>query len=456
MARSTKMRMTKGLDSKGRFRIQTRGSIYIVKTVWMFVGILICIFMLAFNIDNGTNRILSQSIINSNISFIGNTNDNSNIIILLDLTNDITCNNCQLHFENITIEIPTPDNNTFTLNEHSILSLQNVKITSQQYNNTFDNVFTNWLFYNNAQFICNKCLFHSLDSLTVQFYDNTIFNAYNTIFANIISISESITGFITDSNNINISLNNCIVYDNEESPINFIHIIYSITNDYTINIIHSEFKFWHNTGTTAEGGILYLTSNGKINIDSTNITDSNSFNGGVIYAENCTINIINCYISNNEADNDGGVIYMRTGYILLQSVQFYANTADSLALSCFFLRYTMYIYINYTILDNGRVLDLRDVNVTAKDVHYIENTATDYGATNYGKRSMFNIENSEWIGNHASASTALQCVDCEFICTHCLFQNNIGIDGFGGLMYLLSANVILNHVEIINSSAATR
>eukprot|EP01084_Bolivina_argentea_P239716 402847_1 len=41
MARSsTKMRMTKSLDSKGRFRIQTRGSIYIVKTVWMCVGIL--------------------------------------------------------------------------------------------------------------------------------------------------------------------------------------------------------------------------------------------------------------------------------------------------------------------------------------------------------------------------------------------------------------------------------
>ena len=42
----TKLRMTKTLDKKGRFRIQTRGSVYFVKTVWMLVGWLMIILMI--------------------------------------------------------------------------------------------------------------------------------------------------------------------------------------------------------------------------------------------------------------------------------------------------------------------------------------------------------------------------------------------------------------------------
>ncbi len=65
-----------------------------------------------FNIDNGTHWVLSKSIINSHT--------------LSDLSNDITCNNCQLHFENITVEITVTNNGTFITNQYSILSLQNV------------------------------------------------------------------------------------------------------------------------------------------------------------------------------------------------------------------------------------------------------------------------------------------------------------------------------------------
>ena len=43
----TKLRMTKKLDKKGRFRIQTRGSVYFVKTVWMIIG---CIFTVSMYI----------------------------------------------------------------------------------------------------------------------------------------------------------------------------------------------------------------------------------------------------------------------------------------------------------------------------------------------------------------------------------------------------------------------
>eukprot|EP01084_Bolivina_argentea_P153679 267956_1 len=86
-----------------------------------------------FNIDNGTHWVLSKSIINSNISFIGNTNNNT--YILLDLSNNITCNNCQLHFENIILEVTATNNGRFIINEYSILTLQNVYITSTQYNN---------------------------------------------------------------------------------------------------------------------------------------------------------------------------------------------------------------------------------------------------------------------------------------------------------------------------------
>ncbi len=42
-------------------------------------------------------------------------------------------------------------------------------------------------------------------------------------------------------------------------------------NHYTINIINSQFKLWHNTDTSAAGSVLHLTPSGTININSSNI-----------------------------------------------------------------------------------------------------------------------------------------------------------------------------------------
>ncbi len=105
------------------------------------------------------------------------------------------------------------------------------------------------------------------------------------------------------------------------------------------------------------------------------------------------------------------------------------------------------------VIDNGGVLDVWNANVIANDVNWTKNTATDYGSSIMASSSIFNIENSQWIANQGAASTALQCYDCIFNCIHCKFENNIGIDGFGGLTYIHSTEIMLRHVEIINSSA---
>eukprot|EP01084_Bolivina_argentea_P311721 539602_1 len=42
----TQRRLTKTLDKKGRFRIQTRGSIYLIKSLWQTTGLIYCIYEL--------------------------------------------------------------------------------------------------------------------------------------------------------------------------------------------------------------------------------------------------------------------------------------------------------------------------------------------------------------------------------------------------------------------------
>ncbi len=212
--------------------------------------------------------------------------------------------------------------------------------------------------------ICNKCSFYELDSFSIEFYDNTIFEAYNTTFENIISTSISMKEFIVASNNVTILLHDCTVNDNEESPINFIRMIDSnnSNNNYAISIINSEFKWWRNSDIGAEGSILRLTPNGTVNIYSTDITHSNSFNGGVRFAHDCTINIIDCAISNNEADNNGGVIYMVRGNLLLQSLRFYYSTADSLVF--FWFHYITCIQIIY--VSNGFFISVTGIKMDPK------------------------------------------------------------------------------------------
>ncbi len=92
----------------------------------------------------------------------------------------------------------------------------------------------------------------------------------------------------------------------------------------------------------------------------------------------------------------------------------------------------------------------------AKDVNWTKNTATDYGAPIIASDSTFNIENSQWIANQAAAAAAFQCFwNCEFDCINCTFENNISIDGFGGLIFVFTTIIMLSHVEIINRSADT-
>eukprot|EP01084_Bolivina_argentea_P106894 191171_1 len=118
-----------------------------------------------FNVDADVHWILSGEFSNRNVSFVGK---NTNTFILF---NNIQCNSCEMKFENTTIIVDS----TFIANASSSIYLQNVHIISPEYNNT--NVSAHWVFIDNAKFFCNKCWFYHLESLQIQLYDDTIFNA---------------------------------------------------------------------------------------------------------------------------------------------------------------------------------------------------------------------------------------------------------------------------------------
>eukprot|EP01084_Bolivina_argentea_P021531 40016_1 len=379
-----------------------------------------------FNIDAGVNWIVSGEFSNYSVSFVGNS---INTFILFD---NIQCNNCQIKFENVTIYSYVTIE-TFIANASSILSLENVNIMSQKYNNT--NVPVNWVFTDNAKFICKNCWFYRLDSIQIQLYDHAIFNAVSSVFERIVFTNKNgrSPGFIVAVNNVTIKLQNCIINDNDEISINFIYMKKQrsniISNHYKINITNSIFSWWDNVN--GQGSILWLTPNGTITIDSTNITNNN---GGVIFAEDCDLKIINCNILYNEANDDGGAIYMNKGTITLESVRFFANMV-------------------YSEKGFGGSMYVINCKVYMKDVIFSDDYVEALGGSIFGWNSIFNITSSYFNDNKADIAGGMFYIgNSTLIISDSTFMNNES--PCGACVYAYDSFLLVSKSAINNNTAS--
>eukprot|EP01083_Nonionella_stella_P318892 1167861_1 len=123
-------------------------------------------------IDSGHDWVLNTSLVEFNMSLIGDSFENTSIVF------GLFCSDCSLRFENVSLLFAAAAA-VVNISGSSDLWMHNVKIDSST---NVSGVPVTWMFGNQSKWTCNRCSFFSFCGLRLAFSDETQFNAIESQF----------------------------------------------------------------------------------------------------------------------------------------------------------------------------------------------------------------------------------------------------------------------------------
>lgn len=178
---------------------------------------------------------------------------------------------------------------------------------------------------------------------------------------------------------------------------------------------------WWLNGATGAGGALFADIDSEIELKSGLGNDltmlaNDASDGGAVWCYQCDLTIYSPYgydveFSSNDADDDGGAIYMDQGWLSLQDAVLWNNEAtlggaiflDDSTVSDF-----SYLLFDQNSADSGGALYLSDITVFETDyVDYTDNSAVYLGGAVYGITTDFDADHGLYEGNSATSGGAV-------------------------------------------------
>ena len=226
----------------------------------------------------------------------------------------------------------------------------------------------------------------------------------------------------------------------------------------------SDTAFLKNTATAGNGGAIYLSNAGDLDVINSQFGDGYTRNsntatgsGGAIYAENSNVSGNGAEFNVNSSANDGGAIYLSNGSLRLTNAQFNANKTTSANASggaIYLSDSTLNItpgenktsFSGNSTASNGGAIYLSGENsgLNINDAEFIQNTSAKGGAINISGGNNQNSEirstafGSSQKGNTASVHGGAIKTDSNLTIISSSFdsngttQNNTSNDEYGG------------------------
>lgn len=237
-----------------------------------------------------------------------------------------------------------------------------------------------------------------------------------------IVIDKNIT--ITIAENLN---KNIIIYKLTNNPIFKVNANVTFTlkgNDNYKLVIDGN-------NTSLAGRIIY--SNGGLNLDNIEVKNiiSSTSDGGIIYnSSNGSVNISNSKFSNIKANGKGAILYNANASINLTNTIFDSNSAN----------------------DGGAFYSL-SANIKITDCSFINNSAKTGGVAVTNNSGNVVVDNTSFINNKATSMGGVAFTQANWTITRSIFTGNIS-NGDAGVFYAqYMSNINLSECEINNNEA---
>ncbi|MBX7076410.1 MAG: hypothetical protein K1X33_03705 [Methanobacteriaceae archaeon] len=227
-------------------------------------------------------------------------------------------------------------------------------------------------------------------------------------------------------------------------------VIYNIG---TVNIgENGEIDIVNNTA-SKNGGAIFNTENGIINIKNTLFTNCYALNGGAIYNEYGIITLNNTILTTNNATKGAGIYNFNNGKLNINNSYFrlnYANegsaiyTAGNISISnTQFLENTE---------ENGAIYTNSSSNIIDNSL-FQSNNAKQYGGAIYNYNSNLYLNNTIFLNNIGNIGAGIYNNNGMFNITKSTFISNIAT--YGGCIYNKIGIGDINNSKFINNTQST-
>lgn len=216
---------------------------------------------------------------------------------------------------------------------------------------------------------------------------------------------------------------------------------------------------------TSDGAVIYI-STGSVQIENVDFVENEAYDGGAIYVagSNANVKIINSNFTGNTATHAGGIIYLDGGNLTFQNNTVTENTSANLAGALLIDSLGSSVIENNTFQHNStmnggaiQLLSVSGATITIRQNLFSENVASNYGGAiyeNFGHTTTnLLIENNTFYANSALAGGGVK-VNHPTTLQNNTFSANTATNNGASLSLANNAQVTLNNNIFANGGGS--